>query len=90
VTGELEGRALPSLFLLYKLFQKPLCKRGVLRLVYLDSLLAVRRGHRHKVSINLEGARVGSAVQLEVNRVARHVKALLAAGYVPLRTFNPG
>src|SRR4051794_10777005 len=90
VTGELERRALPCLFLLYKLFQKPLGKRGMLRLVYLNCFLAVRRGHRHQVSINLEGAGIGSSVQLDVNRVARHVKALLAARSVPHRTFNPG
>ncbi len=52
---------------------------GVRRLVNRGSFAAVGCAYRHHGSINLEGARIRSAVQLDVDRVTSHVESWVGA-----------
>src|SRR3954471_12991476 len=74
----LQPRALPAPFLLHQLVQK-LMSKGVMRYLVADlgGLFAVARGHRENFPVDRVGPRVSSAIDLDVDKVARHGEAHL-------------
>ena len=80
MTCRLKGGPLAAFLLLDELLQKLVCKGLVWDLgAHLRRLPAAGRGDRQDLAVHRVGPRVGSPIELDVDRVARHVKALLTA-----------